>query len=52
MRADHLLGAEIVGLAALTAGVAWRFSMATSLIVFGAAVIVLTFLTLKAVGRR
>jgi hypothetical protein len=41
----------VVGLALITAGVAWRFSLATALITCGTGVLVLTFLTLKVAGR-
>jgi hypothetical protein len=52
MSAKIFSGCLVVGLALLTAGVAWRFSIAVGLIACGAGTIVLTFLTLLVAGRR
>lgn len=52
MSAKIFSGSLLVGLALLTAGVAWRFSIAIALITCGTGVIVLTFLTLIVAGRH
>jgi hypothetical protein len=52
MSAKIFSASLLVGLGILTAGVAWRFSIAVGLITCGTGVIVLTFLTLLVAGRR